>query len=271
MTAPSSVRGGHGPTLSVLGNEVAKGLLFTWRRFGLLATSVIEVGFTYVALRFLIGGGRITDATVAVTFPALLAQFTASTSALQGSAGIAEEVNSGTMEQALLSPSRPVLPVFGRLGALTVEALGGAAVLGIAVGLIFGVHYPLRLEALIPAALIVLDALAYAAMITALTLAVVSIGAVTHVFNMSIMFFNGMLVPIAVFPVGIQLVAKIVPTTLGVQALNSVLAGHPLGASWADGTLPWLLVHIAASAGVGGLAFRYTIRRARREGGLSPR
>jgi hypothetical protein len=60
------------------------------------------------------------------------------------------------------------------------------------------------------------------------------------------MVFNGMLVPVTVFGHGALIAIRFVPTTLGVEALNTTLAGRVLGAAWADGTLPWLLVHAAA-------------------------
>ena len=112
----------------------------------------------------------------------------------------------------------------------------------------------------------------------ALTMAVASIGAVVHVFNMNVMFFGGMnvmffggmFVPVTAFPDAVQIFARFVPTTLGTEVLNTTLAGHGLAAAWNDGTLPWLLAHVAALAGVGWGTYVWTLRRARREGGLSP-
>jgi len=53
--------------------------------------------------------------------------------------------------------------------------------------------------------------------------------------------------------------------------LNTTLSGRGLGAAWCDLTLPWLLVHVLVLGGLGWAAYLYTVRRARREGGLSPR
>jgi ABC-2 type transport system permease protein len=272
MTA-AAVPGASGSLLAArtLHNEAAKGLLLLWRRRGVLIASIAESAFAYLLIRFLIGGGHIGHPLVAATLPALLAQFVASTAALQGSGGIAEEVNSGTLEQAQLGPAAPTLPVFGRLGALAVEGFIGALALGLGFGLGFAVHYSASPDVLVPILLTILDALGYAFLIIALTLAVASIGAVTHVFNMAIMFLNGMLVPIGVFPSWIQVTAEFFPTTLGVRVLNSTLAGRPLSAAWGDGTLPWLLVHVFALFSLGWCTYVYTIRRARREGGLVSR
>ncbi|HYS41615.1 MAG TPA: hypothetical protein VEO01_38855, partial [Pseudonocardiaceae bacterium] len=87
-------------------------------------------------------------------------------------------------------------------------------------------------------------------------------------FGMVIQFFAGAFVPVTVFPHVMQTVVRFVPTTLGVQALNTTVAGRGLGAAWADGTLGWLIVHTAASLTIGWLLFTRNIRRARRVGGF---
>jgi ABC-2 type transport system permease protein len=135
----------------------------------------------------------------------------------------------------------------------------------------FGVHYTVRPDVLVPLLLTLADALAYGLLMIALTMAVASIGAVVHVFNMTVMFFGGMLVPVTAFPHGAAIFARFVPTTLGVEVLNTTLAGHGLAAAWHNGTLPWLLAHAAVLAGLGWAAYLGTLHRARREGGLSPR
>jgi ABC-2 type transport system permease protein len=88
---------------------------------------------------------------------------------------------------------------------------------------------------------------------------------------MAVMAFGGMLVPISVFPHGLQIFARFIPTTLGVEAINTTLAGHGLGATWSDGALPWLLVHTAVVVTAGFSLYVINIRHAQREGGLSPR
>lgn len=206
-----------------------------------------------------------------LTLPALFAYIIASTAALQGSGGIAEEVNGGTLEQAHLSPARPSLLEAGRLAALAAEALIPAIVLAVAFGFGYGPHWVIRPDVLVPLALIIADGLGYGLLMTALTLRVASIGAVVHVFNMAVMFFAGMFIPVALFPHGIEIFARFVPTTLGTEVLNTTLAGRGLAVAWSDGTLPWLLVHVAVLAGLGWVTYSRTLRRARREGGLSPR
>jgi ABC-2 type transport system permease protein len=277
MTAITIPRAGDpaaappGVALRVFAAEAGKGLRLMWRRRAVALTGIVLNGLMYLMIQFFIGGGHLPLPVLALTLPALFAYVVASTAALQGSGGIAEEVNGGTLEQAHLSPARPSLLAAGRLAALTVEGLIPAVVLAVAFGFGYGPHWVIRPDSLVPLALIVADGLGYALLMTALTLRVASIGAVVHVFNMAVMFFAGMFIPVTLFPHGIQIFARFIPTTLGTEALNTTLSGGGLGAAWSDGTLPWLLVHVAVLAGLGWVTYSRTLRRARREGGLSPR
>jgi ABC-2 type transport system permease protein len=269
--ATTPVPAPRGVVLRVFANEAGKGLRLMWRRRAITLTAIVLNGFMYLMVQFFIGGGHLVLPVLALTLPGLFALAVASTAALQGSGGIAEEVNGGTLEQAHLSPARPSLLAAGRLAALAVEGLIPAVVLALAFGFGYGPHWVIRPDSLVPLALIIADALGYALLMTALTLRVASIGAVVHVFNMAVMFFGGMFIPVTLFPYGIEIFARFIPTTLGTEVLNTTLSGRGLAAAWSGGTLPWLLAHVAVLAVLGWVTYLNTLRQARREGGLSPR
>lgn len=260
-----------GSVLRGFANEASKGLALQWRRRAITLTAIVLQGFMYLMIQFFVGGGHLVLPVLALTLPGLFAYTVAGAAALGGSGAIAEEVNGGTLEQVHLAPTRPSVLVGGRLAALAVEGLIPAVVLALAFGLGYGPHWVIRPDALAPLALTIADALAYGLLMTALTLRLASIGAVVHVFNMAVMFFGGMFIPITVFPHGVEIAARFVPTALGVEVLNTTLTGSGLHAAWTDGTLPWLLAHTVALIGLGWTAYLSTLRHARREGGLSPR
>ncbi len=249
-------------------NEVAKGLRLLRRRWPMFVTAVIANAVLYLGMSLFIGAGHIVKPVVTLTLPALAAAAFATIAAVQGSGGIAEEINGGTFEQSELSPAPAALRVLGRLGALGVEGLAAAVLLGILFAVSFGLRYRLHAAVLIPAVLTVIDALGYGLVLIALTIRVSSIGAITHVFNMGVEFFGGMLVPVTVFPHGLETFARFVPITLGVEVVNSALAGAPLSVAWHDGTLPWLIVHATASLALGFALFAAGVRRARRQAGF---
>jgi ABC-2 type transport system permease protein len=257
--------------LRVFADEAGKGLRLVWRHRAVTIAGFVSLGLTYLMIQFFIGGGHIVLPVLALTLPGLFAGATVYMTAVQGAGGIAEEVNGGTLEQAHLSPARPSVLMAGRLTAIAVEGLIPATLLTVAFAFGYGPHWVIRPDALVPLALTIVDALGYALLMTALVLRVASIGAVVHVFNMVIMFLGGMLIPITLFPHGAEIFARFLPTALGVEVLNTTLAGRGLGAAWSDGTLPWLLVHVVVLGALAWATYLYTLRRARREGGLSPR
>jgi ABC-2 type transport system permease protein len=255
----------------VFAGEAGKVLRLTWRRRAVTIAGVATLGLTYLSIQFFIGGGHIVVPVLALTLPALFGASFAYITSVSGAGGIAEEVNGGTLEQAHLSPASPSLLLAGRLAALAVEGLVTAAALALVFGLGYRPHWMTGPDALVPLALTILDALGYALLMTALVLRIAAIGAVVHVFNMAIMFFGGLYVPVTLFPHGIEIFARFLPTALGTEALNTTLAGRGLSAAWSDGTLPWLIVHVVVTGGLGWTTYLHTLRRARREGGLSPR
>jgi ABC-2 type transport system permease protein len=276
MTAPASaaVSGRHSWLAfqaRLAANETAKGLRLMWRRRAMVLIGMIMHASTYLGISLFIGGGHLVEPLMMLTFPALLAVIVASTAALQGSGGVAEEINAGTLEQTQLSPAAPSVQMLGRIAALAVEGLAAAGLVGLAIVLGAGLDVQVHPAAVVPAVLTIADGLGYGLLIAALTVRVASIGAITHVFNMVIMVFAGMMVPVATFPDALEAFARFIPTALGVQALNTTLAGGSLAATWSDGTLPWLLVHTGVLLAVGMVTYVVHIRRAQREGGLAPR
>lgn len=255
----------------LVANETTKALRLVWRRRGMTVTAVLAEAVVYLAISSFVGGGHIVRPLMTLTLPALLASVVAVTAALGGSGGIAEEINSGTLEQSQLSPAPPEVAVLGRFAALGVEGLVAAAVLGVAFTAGFGLHFDLQPAVVVPAALTVVASLGYGLLITGLTVRLASIGAVTHVANMAVQFFGGMLVPVAIFPHGLEIFARFLPITLGTEVLDATLAGKALSATWTDGTLGLLVAYAGASFGLGMAIYSFNVRRARRQGGLSPR
>jgi ABC-2 type transport system permease protein len=86
---------------------------------------------SFLVLRFFIDGGHILQPLLLATLPGMAAAAAASIASLAASGGVAEEINAGTLEQTHLSPVPAWALAAGRLGALTLEALLVAAILGI--------------------------------------------------------------------------------------------------------------------------------------------
>ena len=256
----------------MLGNETSKGLILLWdnRRTILPELGVLLV--FYFLIQFLVGGGRVVQALYAPTllafsFYALLYIVT-----LKMVAGTLAEMNAGTLEQVHLSPLPSWALSLGRLASAAIEA---AAVTGVVAGaliLLLGIGFSYQLAVVLPVLLTIIGVAGFALLLGALAIQVSSIGAILHVLQGIVVFLNGSFVPVNLYPGWLQLLASLVPTTLGVEVTRRLLLqGGSLASTWSDRSLLWLAVHSATMLVVGALAYQFAIRRALRDGRLGPR
>lgn len=265
-------RSATGATWRMLGNETTKGLRVMWVHKAPLVLELAAMVATYWGIQLFLGGGRFVNDLLAVTFVGYLAYVVSYIALLRMASGLLEEMFTGTLEQSLLSPLRPWVQSVGRLVATLTEALAIAAVVAVTYLVIFagmGVDLTASWSLLVPALVTVVDIAGFAMLIGGIALVVNSIGAIVHVIQGLILFLNGALIPIFAFPGGLELVAKFVPTTLGVDATRRLATtGETLGDVWADGALPWALAHAAVLLILGWVVYQAAIRRGLREGRL---
>lgn len=254
----------------MLGNETAKGLRILWSHKIVLVPQVAMLAVMYLLFQLVLGGGRLVDELLPVTLFAYSIYVVSYIALLKMVAGTLEEVNAGTLEQSL-SPLRPWVLAVGRLGAVLVEGLLTALLVGGAFTLALGIDLPFRLAALVPLMLTIVDIAGFALLLAGLALVVSSIGAIVHVINSLVMLVNGSVVPVAAFPHGLETIAAFVPTTLGIDATRKILfEGQTLTALWGDHTLAWAMLHAAGMLLVGWTVYQAAISRGLRDGRLGP-
>ncbi|MGH2532633.1 MAG: ABC transporter permease [Thermomicrobiales bacterium] len=257
----------------MLGNETAKHLLTLWyRRVIFVIELAIMAGF-YLGVQYLIGGGYLVDELLPATMIGFLPYIVAYIVLVKVVAGILEEMNTGTLEQMHLSPLPPWLLSVGLLGAMMIEGVLVAGIVGGALAIAFDVEFPgLTWAALLPAALTLLDVAGFALFMGGIALTVTSIGAINHVIYSLIGMINGDYVPVYVFPDWLQVIAKLAPSTLGIDVMRKLLIeDRSLAATWSDHSLQWTLVHAVAMLLLGWTVYQCQIRRGLRDGRLGPR
>ena len=255
----------------MLGNETAKSLLVLWAHRATLVPELLVLVVFFLFVQFFIGGGRLVEPLYASTLLGFASYALAYIVTLKMVAGTLEEMNAGTLEQVHLSPLPAWALSVGRLAAAVIEAISLTVLVSGALILVLGIHFAYRWEALLPVALTILDVAGFGLLLGGLALRVPSIGAILHVMQGIVLFLNGSFVPVGLFPAWLQLVARLLPTTLGVEVTRSVLLqGQPLSAAWFDHRLLWLLVHSAAMLVIGAALYKSSIRRALRDGKLGP-
>jgi ABC-type polysaccharide/polyol phosphate export permease len=265
--------GGRGPqviaAIRAVLSETQKGLWQLWGRRTVVLLEIIGLVAFYPFLQFILGNGTINRALVPPTLLAFLTLPILYLAILKLVGDLLEEVNSGTFEQMHLSPFSPAALLVGRLLAFVLEGGVVAVVAGVLMAWLLGVNIPLRPAGLLPAALTVIDIAGFALLIGGLALALPQIGAIAHLFSGLIFVLNGTLIPLEWYPAWVQTLARFLPTTLGIEvARRVVLQGQSLGAVWADGTLPWLLIHTVGLFALGWFVFLLNDRRAMRQGTL---
>ena len=255
-----------------LGNEIVKGLVLLRANWRTLIPELAVLLVFYVLLQFFIGGGRVVHTVLAPTLLGFAFYSLVYIVTLRMVAGTLEEMNAGTLEQIHLSPLPAWALSLGRLAAAAVEAVSVTALVTVGLMLVLGIHFSYRLDAVAPLALTLLDVAGFGLLLGGLAIRVSSIGAVLHVLQSIVMFLNGAFVPVSLFPDWLQLVARLLPTTLGVEVSRTILLQDgSLASTWSDGTLVWLLVHSTVMVALGAAGYQLSIRRALRLGRLGPR
>lgn len=268
-------------TLTVLGNEVRKGLLFAWsERLQIL----IELPFFAVFILLLgplLGQGRqITDGHVHWT----LSSHTTSVLVLWFVPFIffymqvvklfwrlLAEIQTGTIEQLYLTPLPSWLIVAaGRVVAATVETLVVAAATYGIVAAFVPIDLTWTPSALLPAIAIMISGVGVSLIIAGATLVWKRIQLINDTVLMGVMLFSAAAVPLIAVPGWWADTGRIFPLTAGVASLNDVMLGHrSVTHAWGMGGLVWLLVTAAAYLVAGIAAFRLGEHIAKRRGTLA--
>lgn len=260
-----------GGRLSILGNEVIRLLQTAWVHRTTQVMALLTTAATYLAFQFFIGGGQILDPLLAATAPGLFAYVIAFVASLRLVAGLLEERNSGTLEQTHLSPVPGNQLVLGRVAAAMLEGVALATVVTLGLFLVRGLPVPTDPQLLVPVSLTLLDIVGFVLVLGAASFTFPGIGAVVHVLQSAVLVVNGTLVPHDLFPRWLELVAEVVPTTLGVSASRAMLVDQQtLGGLWQAGELQWLAVHAVVMATLGWVLYAVQLRRATRDGRLGP-
>ncbi|MBC6462191.1 ABC transporter permease [Actinomadura sp. HBU206391] len=249
--------------LDVLGAEIGKGLRVQLSHpVGHIITLLMSTTM-YLGLQFVLGQGQLRDDLLPQTLVAIGGYWFLQYAALVMVADLIEEKRAGTFAQTQMTPAPPWLPMLGRLITASVFGLTVAAVAALVPMLVAGITIPLRWAALLPALLLGVNVLAFTFLLAALALASPMIGALQALFTALVLLLNGSFLPLAFYPDWLAVLARLLPTTLGVEAITRTLfEGRTLGEIWTGGTLPLLIIHTLALTVVSGVLFVRNHRRA---------
>ncbi|GGT27045.1 ABC transporter permease [Nonomuraea spiralis] len=247
----------------VLRAEIGKGLRVQLAHpVGHVITLLIST-MMYLGLQFVLGQGELRQDLLPPTLVAIGGYWFLQYAGLVMVADLAEEKRAGTFAQSQMSPAPPWLPMLGRLITASVFGLGVAAVAALVPMLAARIAIPFHWAALLPATLLLINVLAFTLLMASLALVNPMIGALQSLFTSLVLLLNGSFLPLDLYPDWLAAAARVLPTTLGIEALAETLfEGRGVAEVWTGGSLPWLLAHTLALVAVAGLLFVRNHRRA---------
>ncbi|GAA4985042.1 ABC-2 type transport system permease protein [Nonomuraea thailandensis] len=247
----------------VLRAEIGKGLRVQLAHpAGHVITLLIST-MMYLGLQFVLGQGELRQDLLPPTLVAIGGYWFLQYAGLVMVADLVEEQRAGTFIQAQMSPAPPSLLMLGRLITASAFGLAVTAVAALVPIVVAQIAIPLRWAALLPAVLLAVNALAFTFLLAALALVSPMIGALQSLFTSLVLLLNGSFLPLHLYPDWLAAAARLLPTTLGIEALNQTLfGGRTLAEVWTGGALPWLLIHTLLLTAVAGLLFARNHRRA---------
>ncbi len=254
---------------AAISNEIEKGLIDLWRGEVASLLELILFALMFLAITFALGKGALHREQVAPLLVGFVGYifFHMQTNRLFW--GLLGEVQSGTLEQMYLSPLPSWLLTIGLQVASIVEAAISALLLYLFIDLIAQLTIPLRWAALLPLVLLVLGSVGYSLILGGLTLLFKRLEILKELFQVAVLIFGGVLVPLDRMPGWMATIARFLPLTPGIEALRKILLeGISLGTLAGDGTLLWLVGSAAAYLALGIAIFHWCERIAKRRGTL---
>jgi len=262
-------KGGIRALATAIGNEIEKGLIDLWRGKIASLLELILFALFFLAIMFAVGRGTFHKEQVAPLLLGFVGYifFHMQTNRLFW--GLLGEMQSGTLEQMYLSPLPSWLLTIGLQVASIVEAAISALVLSLFIELVVQVPIPLHWAVVLPLVLLVLSSAGYSLILGGLTLLFKRLEVLKELFQLVVLIFGGVLVPLDRMPGWMATIARFLPLTPGVDILRkTLLDGSSLGTLAGDGTLLWLVGNAAVYLVLGIVIFRWCERIAKRRGTL---
>jgi ABC-2 type transport system permease protein len=256
-------------SLLVLLNEIQKGLLHVWRYKANLLAQLAMFSFLFVGIGFLMGRGHIDVSVLPSMLVGFVMWYYAFMAILNMSSSLAIEAQTGTLEQTYMSAAPQELIFVGRaLATFVTTTVMGLLMVGALVA-IFRLHLGLSL-AVVPVFLLTLiGVFGFGFMVGGATLAFKRVDAFANLVQNMLLFLNGTLLAVDLFPWWMAALANTLPTTIGITVLRAVtIDGVTLGALARNGALAGLALHSGVYLVGGWLIFRWCERYARRRGTL---
>jgi ABC-2 type transport system permease protein len=250
-------------------NETRKSILLMLAYKSNLVFGIVSIILSFLGISYVISDGKPTPFRIASSLVGYLIWYYVMLITANMGESLLSESSSGTLEQMFISPVPIGFILIGRiLGNLVVSSI---QLVTVGVILISGFNLPIRwsLDAIPVAFITVLGLFGFGFMLGGIALIFKQISSITAIVNYVLVFLNGALVPIEQFPSWLLLIARILPSTLGITVMRNILLnGMTLRDVWSNGSLPLLTIHSAVYLISGWIILNWCIGVAKKQGTL---
>lgn len=247
--------------------EIWKGLQLMWTFKFNVVTEVVGLFMVFLGINFFIGNGAFDSGDLAFTLVGFCIWTYSITAISNMSYALREEQQQGTIEQMFMSSTSFAALLLGRtlsnfVWTTAIILLGGGTIT-LAFGLDLGLNW--RLVPVLGLTMFGLYGLGF--VIAGLTMLFKNILSFANLTQNVLLFLNGAIVPVTVFPAWMTAVTRALPSTLSIEVARLVtLDDLTLAAVWADGLLPLLVLHSLIWFVLGLSLYLVAERIARRKG-----
>jgi ABC-2 type transport system permease protein len=249
--------------------EMRKGLLISWTYRANMVVTLLTVGFVFVGIVFLMGGGQLEPTKLQPMIVGFMVWFFAAGAISDLAWGIRGETTAGTLEQMAMSPAPIGAVLLGRAFANLLWSMVQVFIQGAALMLLLGIRLPMRWQALVVLGITLVGIYGFGFIVAGMTLVFKQIESFANLMQNMLIFMNGTLLPVAAMPAWLAAIAQTMPTTQGILVLRRVLLdGSSLAETWRDGSLVRLTLHSTLYFAVGWAVFAYCERLAKTRGSL---
>lgn len=250
-------------------SETWKGLLLLWGYRMNFFVGMLSMAVTFIGISFLITNGEFDSGGISSMLLGYLVWFFVLLVTANMGEKLLEEAQTGTLEQMYITPVPAAFLLIGRtIATLVISALQIGIVAGIILA-VMRISLPWRWDALPVIGLTLMGLFGFGFVLGGAALIFKQAVAIVNMANNVLIFLNGALVPIDIFPPWLQTIARTLPSTQGIVVLRRVLLdGATLGDVWNDGSLVLLLVHSLLFFVGGWLILNWCERIAREQGTL---
>ena len=253
--------------------EAVKGVLiilgYRFANIGFLGSWVL----LFVGSGMLLGNGRIDSDAMHSPLLGYMVWFFGMKAVDHMAYLIQDEAATGTLEQMYMTPAPLLVILIGRSIGMLVVAAVQAALVAVVIALLVRLPVTLDVRAIVLGApvfaLTMVGLFGFGFVVAGLSLVVKRTGTVMNMLVTALLYFSGVLLPLERLPEEMAAVARTLPSTQGIAVLRDmVFGGLSLGEAWANGSLPWLVVHSALYFTLGWLFYAWCESIAKRQGSL---